>query len=73
MIRNQPELPYPHLIKPAFIPVAELQRLLSIGRTTAFRWIGANRVRSVLAGRKRLVLLEDVERLILSALETGRL
>jgi hypothetical protein len=60
-------------LKPLLISVAEFQRMLGIKKTLAFAYLRERRVRSVLAGKKRLVLLEDVERLVNDALESGSL
>lgn len=51
-------------MKPLTVPVSEFCRLIGIKRTKAFAMIRAHEVVAVRLGRKTLVTLESIERLI---------
>ena len=55
-------------LKPLLIDVKEFAALLRVGRTVAFQLIRQKRVRSILIGRGRRIVLADAERLVADAL-----
>ncbi|SFP45560.1 hypothetical protein SAMN04488241_10240 [Sphingomonas rubra] len=51
-------------LKPLLINIGQLQELLQCGRTKACDLVRTKRVRSMLIGRSRRILLADAERLV---------
>jgi hypothetical protein len=59
---------FPPPLKPLVISVDQFRSLLQCGRTTAFEMVRTKRVRSILIGRSRRILLVDAEQLVADAL-----
>lgn len=46
------------------IPVSEFCRVTGLGRTKAYELINSKKIKSVLIGRRRLVLVSSIRRLL---------